>query len=744
MTRSGAIQKNNFPIFASFLLAILCFSVFGEALQYPLINFDVKTYITANPMVLKGLTFESVKWAFVTLSTGDWQPLTWLSWMLDITFFGLNSFHLKLTNLLFHIANVLLLYHFLRRTTFSKWRPVMVAALYAIHPLRVESVVWVAERKDVLSTFFLMATCHFYASYAQGIKKRMNYGLMHLSFVLGLLSKPMLVTLPFALLLLDYWPLGRFQIKARGIGQLVKEKLGMMALSLVSCFITFKAAFHGHALAPNAEGLQELYIYNAFVSLTEYLSKTFWPYPLTFFYPHPLEQMSIVKLFFGIVFAVGLSYFVFKIRKRNPYAFLGWSWFLLTLIPVIGIVQTGDQGFADRYTYVPHLFFIAGITWAVAEIMTFFKLGKALQCALSISAVSLLSVLCWKQTGVWESSIVLNEHALAVTRNNQVAHLNLSFAYSQVGNYQEGGKHALTAFNMNPRNFRALNHLAYYHIQQGNRKIAKDLLEKALVIDPDGLTLRENLLALYVKDGEYEKALHHIDKLLAIAPKTAHLHKRKLKILITTGKYAEAVQQAQEMIAQNPAKAFLEPYTAAQIHFLKGEFEPAEGYFAQAIEMRPNDSNLQADMANLLIYMGQYERAIGFVKRAVELSPRNPTFNILLGNLYAETGQFDKAEAQFARAMRKVPDLKGLFTAWSALKIKRGEWEAALQLIDKLISLAPNSLKAEQMREYVLTKLRNERLLGQNPYPESPFLKSERGETDAYFVINPAQTRPAQ
>jgi hypothetical protein len=460
------------------LLTAAAILVFWQVSHCDFIDYDDPSYVTENIHIHNGVTKKAIWWAFTTGYASNWHPLTWMSHMVDVQLFGLKPGWHHLTNLLFHIANTLLLFSVLHRMTKARWKSAYVAALFAIHPLHVESVAWVAERKDVLSTFFWMLTMAAYISYVENLpvfrlkfsvirfrSSVIRYSAVLIFFALGLMSKPMLVTLPFVLLLMDYWPLKRFEQqrvatgthteakpvsvdKRKGkssrnqtvqttvkkekpandkyqwavIRPLLWEKLPFFALAAISSIITFIAQQKGGAVKTLVAFPLDVRIANALPSYIIYIAKMLWPYNLAVYYPHPGLWPFWQVL--GAVFLLGATTLtVIRTAKRFPYLVVGWLWYVGTLVPVIGIVQVGSQALADRYTYIPLIGLFIMAVWGIPELLRYWRYGKETLFVSSALILPCLFVVTWIQTGYWRNSITLCDHALNVTSNN-VAILN--------------------------------------------------------------------------------------------------------------------------------------------------------------------------------------------------------------------------------------------------------------------------------------------------------------------------------
>ena len=459
--------------------------VYWQVQGHAFVTLDDYQYVVENPHVRHGLTPQGIVWAFTTGYASNWHPLTWLSHMLDCTLYGLNPKGHHLNSLLLHLANTLLLFWVLRRMTAALWRSAFVAALFALHPLHVESVAWVAERKDLLSTLFWMMTVGAYARYVErpGLGR---YLLTLLLFAFGLMAKPMLVTLPFVLLLLDYWPLGRRHLAPL---RLIREKLPFFALTTISSIITFSVQKSWGAVISTLP-LKDR-IANALVSYVTYIGKTMWPVNLACFYPHPLDTLPRWQVGGSLLLLVGISIFVIRAGRRCPYLPVGWFWYLGTLVPVIGLVQVGAQAMADRYTYIPLIGLFLITAWTAAEVGS-----KRSRLRMSLWVGMLLPFLAvgsWLQAQSWRTSVTLFEHALAVTRNNQIAHNNLGNILARQGRFKEASYHLSAAVRLNPNHATSQNNLGSLFMQQGRLQEAIAHLSKAVQIDPEMQEARFNL-----------------------------------------------------------------------------------------------------------------------------------------------------------------------------------------------------------------------------------------------------------
>ena len=539
-------------------LIVATLLVYGQLPSHDFIDFDDGAYVIENPYVSSGFTKEGLIWAF---DVGNWHPLTWLSHMLDCELFGLNAGWHHLINLLFHIANTLLLFLALGRMTGDLWRSGIVAVLFALHPLNVESVAWVSERKNTLSTFFWMLTIWSYVSYAERPRVR-QYFLVLIFFALALMAKPMVVTLPFVLLLMDVWPLGRLRLNSAEKGshlvvkrespfRLVWEKIPLFVLSAVLCVMTLLSSHLGKAIVSIEDLPLKIRISNALVSYITYMKKIIWPNDLAVFYPFSAAMPTWKTVGAGVLL-IGLSIMVFVARKKRPYLAVGWLWYLGTLIPVIGLVQAGVQSMADRYTYIPMIGLFIMVAWGVPDFATRWRYRRL---ALSISACLLLlglMVCTWFQVGYWKDSIRLFKHTVQVTPNNYVFHNNLGVALATKRKYDEAIRHFNEALKIKPD-------WAKLHYNLGLAKTGQDRFAEAIEhyydavkIKPDYVDAHYNLGNILSYQGHLKAAIGHFQEVLKIKPDSGPVHNNLGIVLMRRGNVEAAVTHFVNALRINP------------------------------------------------------------------------------------------------------------------------------------------------------------------------------------------------
>jgi tetratricopeptide (TPR) repeat protein len=504
-------------------LAVLTWAVFGQTLRHDFVNYDDPRYVYQNTRITSGLNIAGIAWAFTHIHSENWHPLTTITHMLDSSLYGLKAGGHHFTNVLLHTVAVVLLFLLLQQMTGALWKSAFVAAVFAIHPLHVESVAWVAERKDVLSGVFFMLTLLAYVHYARA-PSTWRYLIVAFVFALGLMSKPMLVTLPFVLLLLDYWPLRRIRDQRSRVGRqllsLLVEKIPLIALSAVSSVITFLA--QRGALGGTEQLPMLARINNALVSYVVYVRQMFWPANLAVFYPHPENRLPPWEISLALAVLIGITIAAVILRKKAPYFIMGWFWYIGMLVPVIGLVQVGWQGHADRYTYLPQIgLYIAG-TWAVADLTALWPRRRIL---LGAAALLLIGALSWSssvQTSYWRDSETLFTHALAVTRNNDVAENNLGIVFLQRGQLDEAISRLQAAIDLRPENGPAHNNLAKALLQKGRLAEAMVHYRKFFEIEPENVEARNILGTALIQQGRIREAIEQWQDALAIEPENGN------------------------------------------------------------------------------------------------------------------------------------------------------------------------------------------------------------------------------
>ncbi len=583
-------------------LAAMTWIVFGQTLGNDFVAYDDGDYVYANPIVRSGITLRGVVWAFTHAHADNWHPITTISHMLDCQLFGLHAGGHHFNNVVLHTAAVILLFLVLYQMTAALWRSAFVAAVFAIHPLRVESVAWIAERKDVLSGVFFMLTLGAYLHYVHK-QTRGRYAMLAISFACGLMTKPMLVTVPFVLLLLDYWPLRRI-VDIRTLRKLAWEKVPLLVLSIASSVATFLAQ---GGVAGKAEPFPLTWrIDNAVVSYLIYIGQMFWPAHLAVFYPHPESGLPVWNVIVAAAILVAITGATLVLRRTRPYFVVGWFWYLGMLVPVIGVLQIGMQGHADRYTYLPQIGLYLMLTWAIADLFQSWRYRRSL---LAVGAAIVLVALgrsARSQVPNWRNSESLWKHALAVTSNNHLAHENLGVILQRRGQVDEAISHYREALRIRSSSgqnryrralARAHSNLAGALLRKGKIDEAIAHSEMALKFRPEDADAHTNLGNALLQKGFTDQAILHYEKALRTAPESATTLNNLAQILATSSDVkfrngTRAVQLANQAdrISGGKIPAFIRTLAAAYAE--DGQFNSAVDAAERALKLANAQGNL--------------------------------------------------------------------------------------------------------------------------------------------------------
>ena len=526
---------------------------YASVARYGFLRFDDPQYVTENPHVANGLTPEAMSWALTSGYAANWHPLTWMSHMLDIQLFGMNASAHHVVNVAIHSASTVLWFSVLWAMTGAVWRSAFVAGLFGLHPIHVESVAWIAERKDVLSAFFWMLTIGAYLFYVRRPRPA-RYLLVVASFALGLMSKPMVVTLPFALLLLDYWPLGRFSASSNGrpLSALLIEKVPLLALSAASSVITFLVQREGGAVAVGTRLPIALRVENAVVSYASYLGKTFWPAHLAAYYPYPQSFSLAVVLASAIGLAAVTGAVVWRARE-HPYLPVGWFWYLGTLVPAIGLVQVGTQAMADRYTYLPLIGIFIIIAWGAPELVSrWAALPRQALVVAAVAGILVCTVVAKAQVRHWESSSALWTHALAVTTDNYAAHTYMGNALANQGDLRGAIAHYNEAIRILPDYPEAHNNLGPALARTGRLDEAVAQFTEAIRLRPNYVDAQSNLGLALASQGKLQEAIPHYKEALRLDPDHAGAHGNLGFAYRALGRTADAIQEFETSLRLNP------------------------------------------------------------------------------------------------------------------------------------------------------------------------------------------------
>ncbi len=670
------IKRFQIPLTISLLLALATVLLFAQVGGHELISYDDNLYVTDNQTVQGGLSWSNAAWAFTTMHAANWHPLTWLSLMLDIQLFGPRPGALHLVNVLFHVVNTVLLFLILARMTGAQWRSAFVAALFAVHPLHVESVAWVAERKDVLSALFGLLTIWAYVRYTTRTALS-HYAWVVLFLVLSLLSKPMLVTMPFLLLLLDYWPLGRMGGRLQSVPgsvpapqqasltRLIAEKIPLLALCAASSVVTVVAQKRGEAIADLSLGLG-LRLANAAVGYARYLGKTFWPGSLSIFYPHPGTALPMWQAVGAILLLLLVTSLVLLRIRRSPWLAVGWFWFIGTLVPVIGLVQVGAQSIADRYTYFPLIGIFVMIAWEAPGLLKGMRVGPRAIGAASVLVIVVLAGITWRQLGFWENHETLFRHALSVTTNNCVALGSLADHLVKKGHAGEAYSYFQEELRLCPKDEQAWYNLGVLQKDRSELPEAGNSLREALRLKPGYTMAWSNLGAVYLASGRFPEAVDALLEAVRLAPEDASIRFNLGSVYGKAGQFAEAIEA-----------------------------------YREAVRLKPDYAAAWNNLGIAYKKSGRIPEAIAAFRQAAQVRSDDPVAWYNLGILYAKAGEFAGAAEAFREAARLGPDHAASWHQLGLAYLSLGRRQEALEVVQTLRSL--NAGMAEDLRRRIGT-----------------------------------------
>jgi tetratricopeptide (TPR) repeat protein len=672
-------------------LLLATFAVFWPVRNYPFINYDDPEYVIRNNWVQQGLTLQGVVWAFTHIWAYNWHPVTWLSHMLDVSLFGSGPSGPHLINVLVHSSNAALLFLLLQRLTGALWPGALAAALFAWHPLHVESVAWISERKDVLSVFFGLLSLRSYVIYAQHSPKVQtlkpeipepvtlsetsaaeeeetnqsrqasrsrsgHYWLALAFYALSLMSKPMLASLPLLLLLLDYWPLRRrmeLLPRHRALQRLVIEKLPFLGLSAASCLITVFVQARAGAVNTLVQMPMGARIGNAFVSCARYLAKVVWPAHLVLPYPHPgywpLAQSCSAALLVG-----GLTWVAWSVRKRAPFALVGWLWFLITVLPVIGLVQVGTQAMADRYMYLPSIGLFVTFAWACRLAVEHGRIPPGVLASLAAAVLVGFAVRTRGQLHYWQNSEVLFHHTLACDRNNYGALVNHGGALEEQGRYDEALRDYQDALRIYPEAASVLYKMGTIYFYKRDDDMALRYYQQALQARPFA-DAHNGLGVIFKNQGRLDDAMAEYREALRLEPENAEAHNNVANLLVGQGRIDEAVRQYRLAVLDSPR------YTVALDNLgwalaQQSHYAEAVACCRKAVSIKPEDPELRASFGDLLLRLGRNEEAKEQYGKAVELAPGSADAQLGLGRALNRLGERDKAVMHLKESLRLRPD----------------------------------------------------------------------------------------
>ncbi len=709
LTKKFPAGSNALPISICLLIIIITLCIYAQVRHFDFVGFDDNEYVYENIHVKTGLSSKNIGWALTAFYSNNWHPLTWISHMLDCQLFGLHPGAHHLINLFFHIINSLLLFFIFSKMTGDLWKSGFIAMVFAVHPLHVESVVWIAERKDVLSAFFWLLTMGCYYHYAKR-PGPLTYAMVLLFFILGLLSKPMIITLPFVLLLLDYWPLQRFQnhIETDGnIGKkwvyLVLEKIPFFLLVPVSGLLTFYAQHHGGVVKSLEAFPLNVRIANAIVSYAAYIGKMIYPVKMAFLYPHH-GMPSLWNILVALVLLAAMSIASMKYYKKYPYLIVGWLWYLGTLVPVIGIVQVGMQSMADRYTYIPSIGLTIMMAWGVPDIMTQWRHKKIWLGATTATAMAIFAVISWKQAGYWKNTRSMLEHTIQVTSNNYIALDNMAVEFLRKGQIDQAVDYHLRSQKIYPHNPYSHFSLGVAYFMQGKNQEAIQQYQEAIKLAPEYYQAYTNLGAAHFTIGNMQEAIANYLKAIKINPAYIDAYVNLGLAYDKSGQFDDAIVYYQKALHLDPANSNAHFMLAGVLEKI-GNIDEAIKHYGEIVKLKPSRVDVQYRLGVALYKQGRISEAIQCYLEVLKKNPENPeTLNSLGSALYMQ-GRVDEAIEKYMHAVRIKPDYAEAHNNLGAAYFQKGEVHSAVSCFQTALRIHPDYTSAKNNLLQALAKL---------------------------------------
>jgi len=694
------LKNNRIILFYPYLflfLATVC--VYWQTNDFSFVGLDDALYVAGNRHVQSGLSWETVQWAFTdaTEITNFWAPLTWLSILADYELYGMNAGGYHITNLILHLINCLLVMLLFQKMTGKLWQSTFVAFMFALHPLHVESVAWVTERKDVLSTLFWLLTMWAYHGYSRRpcIKR---YILIFLFFILGMMAKPMLITLPFAMLLLDFWPLNRLKMTTlrpsiRNLLVLTWEKIPLFACVLLISIVAYFFQDKGGVL-PSIELIPaSLRAENIIVSYGLYLWKTLWPFQLAAVYPYP-DSLPNRQVLISLTLLVCLTIMSIKLMKKAPWFLFGWLWYLGILVPVIGIVVIGPHSMADRYTYIPLIGIFVIIAWGVPELLRNFHLKREFLSASFFLLIMICSVITWNQIGYWRNSYTLYKHTIKHTASNPLAHDGFATALSERGDFDGAIKHYQQSIQLYPNSAEVHNNLGVALLKTGRIDDAIEQYRRSIALKPDYTAALNNLGNALKKTGRCDQAEPYYRKALENEPDSALLHFNYGRCLLQNGKIEKAISYLETATRINPEFKEVVHNSIGSAFFHNRRFEQAIQHFRQALQKNPQSSYAHFQLGVSLDILGNHPEAIKHYQETIRTSPDHTDAHYYLGRAYMEAHDSEKAKEHFSAALQLQPNYIPALNDLGTLYAIRHENYKAIAMFRKMTEVDPKQVIA--------------------------------------------------
>ena len=677
-------------------LALACVAVYGQTLWFSFVNYDDNLYIMETPQVQAGLNLKSIGWAFVTEKALYFHPLTWMSLMLDCSLYGMHAGGHHLTNLILHAAATVALFLALRPMTGALWPSAAVAALFAVHPLNVESVAWVAERKGVLSGFFWMLALGAYGLYVRR-GGALRYAAVAAAFAGGLMSKPMVLTLPCALLLLDLWPLGRinfndpFGVTARKMVRLTVEKIPLFLLTALSALSTVWMQSRGHNIDVAGKVSLATRCANALVVYVLYLIKFVWPTGLAAFYPYP-ESRPLWQVAGAALILAAITVLCLSQARRRPYLMVGWFWYLGTFALVVGIVRIGDFSRADRYTYLPLLGVYFMIVWGLADLASAWKVPRRAVAAAAGAALVALTVCAVIQTSHWRNDWTLFSHAVDVGEGSCIAYTNMGMAAKEQGRREDAKEYLKKALELTPDYVAAINHLGLIAMDEGRLDEAANYMKRALEVNSKEVNALNNLGLVYMDQGRNEEARACLAKAVELQPEDINALNNLGKLYRDMGRYDESETCLRKALELKPDHINALVNLGA-LSIIQKDYDEAKACLTKVLKLDPGNLNAYTNLSAMADAQGLHDEARAYLAKALELKPNDTNTLYNLGKFALDKGRYDEARTYLQQALDADPKYTAALNGLGMMAVNQGNYGEAMGYLTKALEVDPKNVE---------------------------------------------------
>lgn len=679
------------------VLAVITIIAYEPLRHNGFVGYDDGEYVLDCSQVRQGLTLETLKWAFTEPHFHNWHPITTLSYLVEYELFGINAFGYHLTSLLLHIINALLMLMILKKMTGAFWPSVFAAAVFAVHPLQVESVAWVAEQKNVLSGLFWLLTIAAYIRYAEKPAAG-RYIVLLLVYGLCLMTKAIVVVVPFVLLLLDFWPLRR--ITRNTMGRIIIEKIPLLIPAVLLIVVTTLAQKSGGAIQTMPYFAFQYRLANAIVSYARYPVMMVYPVNLAVFYPHPGPKIALWQPLLAILALAVITGLVFYFGRRRRYLITGWLWYVGTLVPVIGLVQLGGQAMADRYMYLPMMGLLIIAAGAMLEAVRKWRHSRYVLFVISGAIFIVLIIITRSQVRYWKDDFTLFGHAINVTKNNENMHYNIGHAFQQKGQFEKAIEHYREALRIEPGDLQAMNNLGVLLLSQKKTDEALKIFEKAVQMNGRYIDAINNLGLALREKGKTDEAMRKWRQVLDLEPMQPEAHYNIGVTMLQNGRYSLAVQHFNKALEKKRNWVEVYNYLGAAYSAL-GQFKAAMDSYNEAIKLKGGDINIESNLAMTLSKLGKAEQAEQIWQRILAAEPENYKAHYGLGRLLADKKQFDKAMEHFNKVLQAKPDWFEIHLRIAGVYYARKELTLAVRHLREAVRLKNDCLEAMNLLAWI-------------------------------------------